>query len=189
MWANPQPVRRAHLATLLRCADRSRYRYQSTVSADDQRAVRYAADLPVLAAPLLAQFIGGGPDSLFGDFMLAFISAVAFATIVAVVAGLVLASASAMAHDLYVGVVRHGKEVSRADRSRPRASPRSSSGRCRSASVSPLKARMSPRSSALYSRWRRARISRAYRSRCTGSAVIPAALSPACWWARSPRSD
>jgi cation/acetate symporter len=65
-----------------------------------------------MAAPLLAQFIGGGPDSLFGDFMLAFVSAVAFATIVAVVAGLVLASASAMAHDLYVGVVRHGKEVS-----------------------------------------------------------------------------
>lgn len=65
-----------------------------------------------MAAPLLAQFIGGGPDSLFGDFMLAFVSAVAFATIVAAVAGLVLASASAMAHDLYVGVVRHGKEVS-----------------------------------------------------------------------------
>jgi cation/acetate symporter len=43
--------------------------------------------------------------------MLAFVSAVAFATIVAVVAGLVLASASAMAHDLYVGVIRHGKTV------------------------------------------------------------------------------
>jgi cation/acetate symporter len=65
-----------------------------------------------MAAPLLAQYIGGGPDSVFGNFMLAFVSAVAFATIVAVVAGLVLASASAMAHDLYVGVVRQGKEVS-----------------------------------------------------------------------------
>jgi cation/acetate symporter len=65
-----------------------------------------------MAAPLLAQFIGGGADSVFGNFMLAFVSAVAFATIVAVVAGLVLASASAMAHDLYVGVVRHGKPVS-----------------------------------------------------------------------------
>ena len=64
-----------------------------------------------MAAPLLAQYIGGGPDSFFGNFMLAFVSAVAFATIVAVVAGLVLASASAMAHDLYVGVVRHGKTV------------------------------------------------------------------------------
>jgi cation/acetate symporter len=65
-----------------------------------------------MAAPLLAQYIGGGADSFFGNFMLAFVSAVAFATIVAVVAGLVLASASAMAHDLYVGVVRHGKPVS-----------------------------------------------------------------------------
>jgi cation/acetate symporter len=64
-----------------------------------------------MAGPLLAQFIGGGPDSMFGNFMLAFVSAVAFATIVAVVAGLVLASASAMAHDLYVGVIRHGKTV------------------------------------------------------------------------------
>jgi cation/acetate symporter len=65
-----------------------------------------------LAGPLLAQYIGGGPNSFFGNFMLAFVSAVAFATIVAVVAGLVLASASAMAHDLYVGVVRAGQEVS-----------------------------------------------------------------------------
>ena len=64
-----------------------------------------------MAAPLLAQFIGGGPNSLFGNFMLAFVSAVAFATIVAVVAGLVLASASAIAHDLYVGVVRAGQPV------------------------------------------------------------------------------
>ena len=64
-----------------------------------------------MAAPLLAQFIGGGPNSFFGNFMLAFVSAVAFATIVAVVAGLVLASASAIAHDLYVGVVRAGKQV------------------------------------------------------------------------------
>jgi cation/acetate symporter len=65
-----------------------------------------------MAGPLLAQFIGGGPESLLGNFMLAFVSAVAFATIVAVVAGLVLASASAIAHDLYVGVVRSGASVS-----------------------------------------------------------------------------
>ena len=59
-----------------------------------------------MAAPLLAQFVGGGPDSMLGNLFLAFVSAVAFATIVAVVAGLVLASASAMSHDLYVGVFR-----------------------------------------------------------------------------------
>ena len=51
------------------------------------------------------------PIRFVGNFMLAFVSAVAFATIVAVVAGLVLASASAMAHDLYVGVWRAGKTV------------------------------------------------------------------------------
>ncbi|HUO79017.1 MAG TPA: cation acetate symporter [Steroidobacteraceae bacterium] len=64
-----------------------------------------------MAGPLLAQFIGGGADSFFGNFMLAFVSAVAFATIVAVVAGLVLAAASAMAHDLWVGVVHGGETV------------------------------------------------------------------------------
>jgi cation/acetate symporter len=59
-----------------------------------------------MAGPLLAQYLGGGENSLMGNFMLAFVAAVAFATIVAVVAGLVLAAASAMAHDIYVGVIR-----------------------------------------------------------------------------------
>jgi cation/acetate symporter len=59
-----------------------------------------------MANPLLAQALGGGPDALLGNLFMAFVAAVAFATIVAVVAGLVLAAASAMAHDLYVGVIR-----------------------------------------------------------------------------------
>jgi cation/acetate symporter len=59
-----------------------------------------------MAGPLLAQFLGGGENSMLGNFFLAFVAAVAFATIVAVVAGLVLAAASAMAHDIYVGVIR-----------------------------------------------------------------------------------
>jgi cation/acetate symporter len=62
-----------------------------------------------MAAPLLAQYLGGGENSMLGNFFLAFVAAVAFATIVAVVAGLVLASASAMAHDIYVGVIRGEK--------------------------------------------------------------------------------
>jgi cation/acetate symporter len=73
------------------------------VGADGIRAVDPGGNM---AAPLLAQALGGGADSLMGNFMLAFVAAVAFATIVAVVAGLVLAAASAMAHDLYVGVIR-----------------------------------------------------------------------------------
>ena len=62
-----------------------------------------------MAGPLLAQYLGGGENSLLGNFFLAFVAAVAFATIVAVVAGLVLAAASAMAHDIYVGVIRGEK--------------------------------------------------------------------------------
>jgi cation/acetate symporter len=59
-----------------------------------------------MAAPLLAQYIGGGANSVMGNLFLAFVAAVAFATIVAVVAGLVLASASAMSHDIWVGVIK-----------------------------------------------------------------------------------
>jgi cation/acetate symporter len=55
-----------------------------------------------MAAPLLAQEIGGEP-------FLGFIAAVAFATILAVVAGLTLSGAAALSHDLWVNVVRHGE--------------------------------------------------------------------------------
>jgi cation/acetate symporter len=65
-----------------------------------------------MAAPLLAQYLGGGKDSLLGNLMLAFVAAVAFATIVAVVAGLVLAAASAMSHDIWVGVIKGDKATS-----------------------------------------------------------------------------
>ena len=54
-----------------------------------------------MAAPLLAQAVAG--NVFFG-----FICAVAFATILAVVAGLTLAGASALSHDLWVNVVRSG---------------------------------------------------------------------------------
>lgn len=55
-----------------------------------------------MAAPLLAQALGG-------DFLFAFIAAVAFATILAVVAGLVLTAASAFAHDFYGSILKRGK--------------------------------------------------------------------------------
>jgi cation/acetate symporter len=44
-----------------------------------------------------------------GDFFLGFISAVAFATILAVVSGLTLAGASAISHDLYASVIKKGQ--------------------------------------------------------------------------------
>ena len=55
-----------------------------------------------MAAPLLAEALGG-------NIFLGFLAAVAFATILAVVAGLTLAGASAISHDLYVGVIRRGE--------------------------------------------------------------------------------
>jgi cation/acetate symporter len=54
-----------------------------------------------MAAPLLAEVVGG-------QAFLGFISAVAFATILAVVAGLTLAGAAALSHDIWVSVVRKG---------------------------------------------------------------------------------
>ncbi|WP_371479000.1 cation acetate symporter [Kitasatospora sp. NBC_00315] len=61
------------------------------------------------AAPLLAEKLGGGAGSTGGAVLLAVISAVAFATILAVVAGLTLASSASFAHDLYANVIRRGK--------------------------------------------------------------------------------
>ena len=55
-----------------------------------------------MAAPLLALLLGG-------TGLLGFIGAVAFATILAVVAGLTLSGAAAVSHDLWVNVVRHGE--------------------------------------------------------------------------------
>ncbi|CUW40592.1 acetate transporter [Magnetospirillum sp. XM-1] len=55
-----------------------------------------------MAAIWLAHAIGG-------DMFLGFISAVAFATILAVVSGLTLAGASAISHDLYASVIMHGQ--------------------------------------------------------------------------------
>jgi len=55
-----------------------------------------------MAAPLLAEAVGG-------TGFLGFIAAVAFATILAVVAGLTLSGAAALSHDVWVNVVRGGK--------------------------------------------------------------------------------
>jgi len=62
------------------------------------------------------QLLGGGnmaavhlANAVGGNLMLGFISAVAFATILAVVSGLTLSGASAVSHDIYASVIRKGK--------------------------------------------------------------------------------
>ena len=56
-----------------------------------------------LSAPLLAKVLGG-------EIFFAFICAVAFATILAVVSGLTISASTSFAHDVYVNVIHHGKE-------------------------------------------------------------------------------
>src|SRR5687768_7418270 len=59
-----------------------------------------------LAAPLLAREVGG-------EVFLSFVAAIAFATILAVVAGLTIAASSAFAHDIWFTVVKKGREDER----------------------------------------------------------------------------
>jgi cation/acetate symporter len=59
-----------------------------------------------MAAPLVAELLGGTP-------FLGFIAAVAFATILAVVAGLTLAGASALSHDIFMHAIRKGNASER----------------------------------------------------------------------------
>ena len=61
-----------------------------------------------MATMLLAQQLGGDIAPVIGDIFLAFLCAVAFATILAVVSGLVLAASAAIAHDIYVNVIKDG---------------------------------------------------------------------------------
>jgi cation/acetate symporter len=56
-----------------------------------------------MSAPLLAQ-------ALAGDLFFAFISSIAFATILAVVAGLTISASTSFAHDFWTNVLHHGRE-------------------------------------------------------------------------------
>lgn len=62
-----------------------------------------------LALPLLAQYVGGGAGTVGGELMLGFVSAVAVATILAVVSGLTLATSGTIAHDCYVNLLKDGR--------------------------------------------------------------------------------
>ena len=61
-----------------------------------------------MATLMLAQQLGADIHPILGDVFLAFLCSVAFATILAVVSGLVLAASAAIAHDIYVNVIKDG---------------------------------------------------------------------------------
>jgi cation/acetate symporter len=72
-------------------------------------AVRRSNAAGNTAVPLLALDLGGGADSTGGTILFAVVAAVAFATILAVVAGITLASSASVAHDLYASLRRRGR--------------------------------------------------------------------------------
>jgi cation/acetate symporter len=59
-----------------------------------------------LALPALAETLGGGAGTVGGNFLLAVVTAIAFVTILAMTAGLVLSAAGAVAHDLWSSLLR-----------------------------------------------------------------------------------
>ncbi|MFI2436423.1 cation acetate symporter [Streptomyces sp. NPDC018693] len=67
------------------------------------------------AVPLLALDLGGGADSTGGTVLFAVVAAVAFATILAVVAGITLASSASVAHDLYASLRRRRRSTPRSE--------------------------------------------------------------------------
>jgi len=88
--------------------------FQSLIFIIGLGAVVYVTNNPEFLGPD-GSLIGGSNMSAIhlskvigGDLFLGFISAVAFATILAVVSGLTLSAAAAVSHDLYANVIRHG---------------------------------------------------------------------------------
>ncbi|MEU7027654.1 cation acetate symporter [Streptomyces sp. NPDC046275] len=77
----------------------------AVVGPDTVRASNAAGNT---AVPLLALDLGGGAGSTGGTVLFAVVAAVAFATILAVVAGITLASSASVAHDLYASLRRPG---------------------------------------------------------------------------------
>jgi cation/acetate symporter len=131
-----------------------------------------AADGTVMLDQLMSGLSGGTnmvainlAEAVGGNLFLGFISAVAFATILAVVAGLTLAGASAISHDLYANVIARGRSNETTEIRVSRIATFASAGRDRSGHRL-RDPRTWPSWSVLPSRSRRAPTSR-------------------CWWPRS----
>ena len=85
-------------------------------------AITFVLTNPQFLDPVKGGLLGGGnmaaihlANAVGGNVFLGFISAVAFATILAVVAGLTLSGASAVSHDLYATVIKKGNADSAAE--------------------------------------------------------------------------
>ncbi|WP_103885271.1 solute symporter family protein [Actinacidiphila yanglinensis] len=86
------------------------------VGSDTVRASNEAGNT---AVPLLAEELGGGSGTTGGAVLFAVVGSVAFATILAVVAGITLASSASVAHDLYATVRRSPRHAARGEAGNP----------------------------------------------------------------------
>ncbi|MFD8511447.1 cation acetate symporter [Streptomyces antimycoticus] len=78
-------------------------------------AVRASHTAGNTAVPLLALDLGGGAGSTGGTVLFAVVAAIAFAAILAVVAGITLASSASVAHDLYGSLSRRAGRTPRGE--------------------------------------------------------------------------
>ena len=81
--------------------------------------VRSSNEAGNTAVPLLAEALGGGSGTTGGAVLFALVGAVAFATILAVVAGITLASSASVAHDLYATLRRRPRHAAKGDQGNP----------------------------------------------------------------------
>jgi cation/acetate symporter len=81
--------------------------------------VRTSNEAGNTAVPLLAEALGGGSGTTGGAVLFAVVGSVAFATILAVVAGITLASSASVAHDLYATVRRRPRHAARGEAGNP----------------------------------------------------------------------
>ena len=126
--------------------------------------------------------LGGGnmaaihlANAVGGNVFLGFISAVAFATILAVVAGLTLSGASAVSHDLYATVIKKGKADSASELKVSRMTTTGARHRSLWCWASPSRSRTSPSWCRWPSRLRRRPTSRCCSCRCCGKTAPPRA--------------
>ncbi|MFC9603295.1 cation acetate symporter [Streptomyces niveus] len=92
----------------------------AVVGTDEVRASSAAGNT---AVPLLALDLGGGAGSTGGTVLFAVVAAIAFATILAVVAGITLASSASVAHDLYASLKKPRPESPAGSPADSRAAP------------------------------------------------------------------
>jgi cation/acetate symporter len=59
--------------------------------------------------PLLVRFLGGGDQTFGGDLFLGLMAVIVFATILGVVAALMIAATASFAHDVWASVIHHGE--------------------------------------------------------------------------------